>query len=80
MWSGVTLVERRRGEGEREAKFYENCQKCFRVTPNVAIGTRQQQEPEVAVSVSEEEMKWRVTGVTLHHKDVSIKAVENYIK
>ena len=51
------------------------------MTPNV--GTRQQQEPEAAVSVSRggDEVE-SDTSDAIHYKDVSIKAVEmvNYIK
>ena len=46
--------KRRRGEGERTANcFLSKLPKkstLFRVTPNVAAGPRQQQEPEAAVS------------------------------
>ena len=77
----------RRGEGERKANsFLSKLPKVstfFRVTPNVAVGTRQQQEPEADVSVSRggDEVESDTSDV-FHHKDVSIKAVEmvNYIR
>ena len=55
----------------------------FWATPNVAVGTRQQQEPGAAVSVSrgEDEVE-NDTSDASNHKDVSIKEVEiiNFIK
>ena len=84
--SRVTLVERR-GEGERQANSFLskllNMSTFFWVTPNVVVGTRQQQEPEAAVIVSRggDEVESDISDA-FHHKDVSIKAVEmiNYIK
>ena len=58
------------------------------MTPNVAVGTRQQQEPEAAVSSTAARLSRggdeveSDTSDAFHRKDVSIKAVEmvNYSK
>ena len=65
----------RRGQGERRANsFLSKLPKVstfFQVTPNVAVGTRQQQEPEVAVSVNRggDKVESDMSDV-FHHKDV----------
>ena len=86
-------MKRRRGEGERKAKFFLKSEipkvsTFFRVTPNVAVGTQKHQEPETLVSSTAASVSWggdEVEGDTsdaFHHKNVSTKAVEmlNYIK